>query len=211
MISHRHKVVFVHIPKTGGQSIEQMFLEDLGLTWDERAPLLMRKNDNPAAGPQRLAHLYAHEYVDLGYLTQEQFDSYFKFAIVRNPYERIISAYLYRYQGRRWWRTPSFKWFMSQPWGDAFSNTARHLVPQANYVTDPDGKIIVDKIVSFENLSAEVEALTPRLFGAHRPVPHRNKTQKKKPDRQKARLRAKMGAQIYQMYKTDFELFSYDR
>ena len=46
MISHKHKTIFVHIPKTGGQSVESVFIEDEGLTWDTRAPLLLRRNDD---------------------------------------------------------------------------------------------------------------------------------------------------------------------
>jgi len=42
MISHKHKTVFVHIPKVAGQSVEQMYLADLGLNWSERAVLLLR-------------------------------------------------------------------------------------------------------------------------------------------------------------------------
>ena len=46
MISHNHEYVFVHIPKCGGQSIEHVFLNDLGLEWHNRSPLLLRPNDN---------------------------------------------------------------------------------------------------------------------------------------------------------------------
>ena len=59
MISHRHQCVFVHVPKTAGISIEHVFLAQYGLTWDERAPLLLRFNPDPALGPERLGHLTA--------------------------------------------------------------------------------------------------------------------------------------------------------
>lgn len=95
MISHHHKSVFVHIPKCGGQSIETAFLHDIGLDWRRRAPLLLRFNDNPDLGPPRLAHLLARDYVTMGYLPKDMFDSYFKFAVVRNPYRRIVSTYQY--------------------------------------------------------------------------------------------------------------------
>jgi len=37
MISHAHSAIFVHIPKTGGQSIAQIFLRLCGRTWKAAA------------------------------------------------------------------------------------------------------------------------------------------------------------------------------
>ena len=68
MISHKHKTVFVHIPKVAGQSVEQMYLADLGLNWSERAVLLLRPKLNTEKGPERLAHLTAAQYTQFGYL-----------------------------------------------------------------------------------------------------------------------------------------------
>ena len=73
MISHRHNVLFVHIPKCAGQAIELAFLRDLGLDWGQRQSLLLRKRAANESGPDRLAHLYAHEYVKFGYVTEVDF------------------------------------------------------------------------------------------------------------------------------------------
>ena len=83
VISHEHSAIFVHIPKTAGQSVETVFLKKLGLSWKQRAPLLLRRNDDGSRGPQRLAHLYAWEYVKYGYCTRQVFEACSTFSIVR--------------------------------------------------------------------------------------------------------------------------------
>ena len=95
MISHHHKCIFIHIPKTAGQSIEHCFIRSLGLTWETRAPLLLRYNDRPELGPPSLAHLKYSEYSEYKYITEEQIQTYFKFAFIRNPWSRLVSIYKY--------------------------------------------------------------------------------------------------------------------
>ena len=68
MISIKHKIIFIHIPKCAGISIENIFLRDLGLSWKERHPLLLRPRKVNEKGPERLAHLYAEEYFKFGYI-----------------------------------------------------------------------------------------------------------------------------------------------
>ena len=101
MISHDFRCIFIHIPKVAGQSIEHFFLDLHGLDWDSRGSLLLRHNPDRARGPVRLAHLTAREYVDCGHIGQSDFDAYFKFAFVRNPWARLVSEYHYREHHRR--------------------------------------------------------------------------------------------------------------
>ena len=96
MISIKHNIIFIHIPKCAGQSIENIFLKDLGLTWQERHPLLLRPRTGKEKGPERLAHLYAEEYFKFGFISKEAYDKFFKFTIIRNPIDRFLSEINYR-------------------------------------------------------------------------------------------------------------------
>ena len=161
MICHRWKTLFVHIPKTGGQSIEQVFLDRMGLDWATRGPLLLTTNHDPDAGPPFLAHLTAAEYLTKGHLAPIDFADYFRFTVVRNPWERAVSEYKYRYA-----REMDFRDFILTAFpGTPGSNEERHLMPQWSFVHDADGRSIVDRIVRFERLADEFSDISRRIFG----------------------------------------------
>lgn len=168
MISHHHACIFVHIPKCGGQSIETAFLQDIGLDWPRRAPLLLRANDNPDLGPPRLAHLRARDYVALKYVPQAMFDRYFTFAVVRNPYRRIVSAYQYLDVAM------PFAAFLER-WleGDGAGDLAYFMAPQADYLTDAAGQVLVDEIYRLEDIAAGFAAIQ-RKTGLAVDLPHVN-------------------------------------
>lgn len=206
MISHKHKVIFVHIPKTAGQSVEQAFLDDLGLEWEDRSPLLLRHNDDPSIGPSALSHLYAEEYVRLGHIGQAEFDSYYKFAVVRNPYDRLLSEFRYR----TFRQTGPFWWFLRRPWRSDFSDKVRHIVPQTRYLLDAEGNTLVDRIVRFENIEADMAEVFKDIFGAPRPLPRRNTSHQVARRMSRDDLRPSDRARIKRMYASDFAHLGYD-
>jgi hypothetical protein len=73
MISHEHRCIFIHIPRTGGTSIEVAFTG----------------NDLFNVIPFQ-KHLTARQSKDF---YGDYWDDYFKFSIVRNPWDRVISLY----------------------------------------------------------------------------------------------------------------------
>ncbi|MEX5730248.1 hypothetical protein Ga0609869_003601 [Rhodovulum iodosum] len=204
MISRKHKTIFVHIPKAAGQSVEHVFLQECGLDWDSRAPLLLRRNDDRSQGPTRLAHLYAREYVACGHVTQAEFDSYFKFAIVRNPYDRLLSEY--RYRNPR--RTPLW-WFLLKPWRDDWKDPVRHRVPQVRFLHDGQGRLLVDRVIRFERLAEEMPEVFERALGQRRALPARNVSDKR-PDLARKGLSRLHRWIIRWRYAEDFRVLGYD-
>ncbi|TVP61456.1 MAG: sulfotransferase family protein [Nodularia sp. (in: Bacteria)] len=95
-ISHRHKFIFVHIPKCGGTSIEKALCTFTKL--DLMNPRLLseeeikEKNLLLGGSLHRLErHLSAIEIKTL--IEKQEFEDYFKFSIVRNPFSRLVSFY----------------------------------------------------------------------------------------------------------------------
>ena len=169
MICTRPPCVFIHIPKTAGQSIERVFLQWAGLSWDDRAALLLRPNDDPAKGPPRLAHLKARDYVRLGYLTQADFDAAFKFAFVRNPWARVVSFYHHLSAG---------KTFREYVMGEFRERTWREMAwfvgPQRDFIYDEAGALLVDFVGRFERLQDDFDEICRRLGRPATPLPRVN-------------------------------------
>jgi hypothetical protein len=203
MYSEKFKTLFVHIPKTGGQSIEHVFIAESGLTWDTRAPLLLRRKTKEEKGPNRLAHLFAREYVPFGYVTPEDFAASFKFAVVRNPYDRAISEYRYKIVDKPAARDLTFRDYVASL---ETGKLTRHDVPQSDFVLGESGAMMVDQVLRFENLAEDFADVSRRIFGRAIDLPYVNKSTGAVPaDGADAGLR-KM---LHRFYERDFDLFKY--
>lgn len=95
MISHKHKCIFIHIPKAAGTSIESFFLNDLGIHFEDKQALLLGKSTNKYQEPRVISHLTARQTLYQHYISEELFNNYYKFSIVRNPIDRLYSTYNY--------------------------------------------------------------------------------------------------------------------
>ncbi len=177
MICREFSCLFVHIPKAAGQSIEQFFMDRLGLSWEtDRDQLLLGNNSDPQKGTEKLSHLSAKEYVRCGYVDATEFEQLFKFSFVRNPWERIVSEYRYR----NYFHHRSFRDFLLHRlpppgWDDKY----RHIMPQYDMLHDEHGKLLVDFVGRFETLNADFSAVCQRLGLDDCQLPHRNPSDKK--------------------------------
>ena len=82
IISPKHKFVFLATPKTGSTSIHQTLLDSI--------------KDNKLIDESKLCLGHTHMSCP-DFLTQRpKFKKYFKFAFVRNPWDRVLSWYFFR-------------------------------------------------------------------------------------------------------------------
>jgi hypothetical protein len=92
MYSREDNLLFIHIPKTGGQTIVKHFLERDGLNWSMRKRLYC-ENINFLDEEIWTAHLTYKMYMHYDIITHKEMKSLTKFSIVRNPYDRFISFF----------------------------------------------------------------------------------------------------------------------
>jgi len=230
MISTEHRTIFVHIPKVAGQSIETLFLEDLGLNWDSRQELLLRRKKSGEPGPHRLAHLKAKDYVGLGYLEASKYEEYFTFSFVRNPYSRVISLYNYLGYGK----IISISAFINTVLSKKVKEDHFFFRAQYDYLYNDEGRLLVDFVGKLENISEDIEYALNKAGLEGKNLPHINKSDKglkrgitsliSKPSllkhfqlkrlfsQQKAsELSEEQKDSIYRIYTKDFEYFGYEK
>lgn len=171
MISHERRCIFVHIPRTGGTSLENVI-------WPgprSEADLWMGFTSwlGNEIQPDGLQHLLARQIRDV--VGAPVFESYFRFAFVRDPWDRMVSVFAclpFRDDLRRFLglgdREPSFKEFLEllrtappHPWWR----------PQADFVVDEHGALLVDAIGRFERYATDAARIL-QVLGIDAALPH---------------------------------------
>ena len=202
MIIREKKIIFIHIPKTGGTSIEDVITSHI------------RKKKNPSnlygvRNGKALQHLTALEIKN----RIDNYDNFLKFVVVRNPYDRLISEYYWcqvKGVGKR--SGQSFDNFLKYTSNIVKSGKfdkniyTDHFIPQYKFVYDENSNKIVDKIFYFENFE-EVLKFSAKICESHSKSTHRLKNKNKN----KIKLNEDQKSIIYETYKKDFELFNYKK
>ena len=87
----------------------------------------------------------------------EDFKSYFKFAFVRNPWERLLSWFLLLNKDSNQSNLQKdFKWFLEKDIVPMYCDDTYFHVNQLDYISNAQGNIIVDEIGCFENFHENV-------------------------------------------------------
>jgi hypothetical protein len=88
-------ILLVHIPKTGGTSLETYFSHKYSLPLDESVLFSSKPSTIPEFKNRYIQHLCLSEYEEHKDILHIDFNSLTIYAITRNPYDRLISALLY--------------------------------------------------------------------------------------------------------------------
>jgi len=161
IVSHKHRFVFVAIPKTGTHSVREALRVHLGPDDLEQVRLFVEKKF-PIPELAKLGHGHISLEQLRPHLGEERFASYFKFAFVRNPFDRFVSycAFVTRQQGS----------FDRDPQGVMrhFLFTApplNHILfwPQSVFVTGKGGELQSDQLGRVEDMQGSYDAICARL------------------------------------------------
>jgi len=166
ILSCSSRFLFVHIEKAAGSSIQQALLPFANAAPSNRfrRRLAWLEPLNRIGGLYRALQFGEHATANevKRCLPPEAYDALFKFAFVRNPWDRMVSRYahLLRSKDRNRYSFISnlekFEDFLQ--W-----EMRRHSANQYHYVTDAQGRQIVDFIGHYETLAEDFANVCARL------------------------------------------------
>ena len=172
-INHELKAIFIHIPKTGGLYIKYILEKYYGFTTIEEKnglPEYFNKNYNNTFEENMLTitHKGIFRYFTmspyLSYLSNmnnDKWNDYYKFTFVRNPYDRLFSAWKYLKKINLF--TKSFKEFAFLNFNDYnYDNLNLNKIYFHSFITEYDHIINKYKLLDinyigkFENLNNDL-------------------------------------------------------
>lgn len=204
IISHQHKFVFAAIPKTGTHSVRRALREHLGPEDGEQVGLFVQKR-LPIAEIAAIGHGHISLREIRPHLGEEAFARYFKFAFVRNPFDRFVSycAFMTRDDGA-FLRAPQevMRYFLFK------DRPLDHLLfqPQHTFVTDEAGALLADDVGRVEEMQASYDAICARLGFASTPL---EKVNSSRHNEYRGYYDQELIDGVAELYARDLELFGY--
>ena len=160
IISAQHRFIFVAIPKTGTHAVRQALREHMGSQDMEQVGLFVNRR-MPIPELAKVGHGHLSLEQVRPYFSPEDFDDFFKFAFVRNPFDRFISycAFMTREHGQFETNPQGVMWhFIDNPqW--------QHILfqPQHIFVTGADGQLLTDYLGRVEEMQRSYDEAASRI------------------------------------------------
>jgi Sulfotransferase family len=213
LISNRYKFLFVHIAKTAGTSVRSTLER---YRWrDPLFPLqFVCSRLSHLSGHRIGAKIPRHAKIIAAYemLPRDYFESLFKFAFVRNPWDLQVSSFhhLRRERPHLLAGHDDFEAFLRyklDPERPYQYHIDTSIELQSDYLIDLHGKLLVDFIGRYENLAADFRTICDRIGIESPRLAHKRQAKERKDFRQY--YNAQTAELVAQRFARDIELFSY--
>lgn len=164
LISRKRNFIFIHIYKNAGTSITEALRPQSVSYLKYKGTRMFKKFDLPVPffiDPKPLkSHSTANDLIKV--MGRKAFDSYFSFAIVRNPWDWQVSLYHYMLMRPKHYQYELIRSFAG------FDEYIRWRCTeevrfQKDFIYSPDGELLVDYVGRFENLENDFKEICSRI------------------------------------------------
>lgn len=181
----KYKCIFIHIPKTGGTSIEKVLYPDRDITCMKtdndliygRFPKHINKTV-PGITSHKfgyLQHLTYNQLIESKYIDDLEVNEYYFFTFVRNPWDREVSEFCWRSRNakrREMFSITSFVQFVKRPRLSRPGTIGwQHDLPQVEYIKRASGPY-VNFIGRFEKLQHDFNIICDKTGIPCHKLPH---------------------------------------
>lgn len=203
IISDKNKFVFIHIPKNSGTAMTK----ELQKTYENTKLLKLCERDGINIGIDKM-HLYYD--VIYQFISKNVLDNYFKFCIIRNPYNKLYSAWNFIKKRHGYNNVNDFiKYKLNEEFiygKELIPGDARvHYRPQFTFVYDNEGNKFANFIIRYENLNEDISEMNKK-YDLNIPLYDNGNTQKSYINL----LNKESILKINSLYEKDFKLFNYE-
>lgn len=171
---------------------------------------------------KKISRIYELPY----YRREGEYKNYFKFAFVRNPYDRIISLYFDKIKNigaddfeagiflgflkyHKFYEGISFKEFVKAIHSIPEKEADPHFRSQYALLTDKEGNLILDFIGKFENLEKDYKKICKKI-GVNTPPTLSHKKESKREKKYRGYYDEETKKLVRERYKKDLEMFGYE-
>lgn len=177
------RYIFIHIPKTAGMSITAALAQAGGIKFsdDEELRSAITAQSGFAGigrGKKNVDHASAH--ILRKTIGTDRFDAMESVAVTRCPWDRLQSLYSYHRQRPRERLAAVIAEIIDLPFSAFVVELCERTQPRStlDYLTDPQGKMLVDTVLRFENLERDFARWTDDILGESLMLPRLNRSRR---------------------------------
>ena len=206
MIFHSLKTIFVHIPKAGGTSVENLLWPNASSRTESDLWMGFVRPFYNKYQTGGLQHLLAKQIqYEIG---NTIFSEYYKFAIVRNPWSKSVSQFVYMSMRE------DLRNFINMKPNTTFIEYLNLILKkdhvqwksQVDFILDHNGEILIDDFYKLEEIKDNFSKLSEKTGANFSLLPHANKGKyysfKDYYDKESIEL-------VSEIYKNDINFFKY--
>lgn len=204
IVCHPYKFIYFPVPKAACSSLKQMIADICGL----------EQKSNP-------------NFIDFEWVSGQrlhEFPDYFRFTVVRNPWDRLASCYenkiksYFPYTFNRYNQVLQVKIFYPEmPFKQFVKRVVlipdllsdEHFRSQKRLVCDPKGHLLVHKVAKLENLDEDLTDIFKKLQLPNIKIPHFNQTSSCRYKDYKDYYNDQLWDLVARRYRSDIEMFGY--